>query len=143
MPRFRTPQQPPIVPNYVNYVYVGAHLLSQYFSYAEHHILHGFFSVLPIFMILYILKNRLRKGGDLGSVMITLSFLAESFGIFQFCIRKLTCFINSHMQKGFLIFTLLSIFVVAYFISLGMLYTLSNLHKKKIVNTQIHKNLEE
>ena len=61
-------------------MYIGTHILSQLFSYAEHKLLHGIFSVLPLFMILYILKNRLRRN-DLGSVMITLSFLAETFGI--------------------------------------------------------------
>lgn len=70
---------PPTVPAYVNLFYVGAHLLSYSLTSEQHPILHGMCSVLPLFMLLWVLKARLRDY-DLGSVMITLSLLAEALG---------------------------------------------------------------
>jgi hypothetical protein len=69
----------PEMPSYVKYVYTASFLLSLVFSYMENPILHGVFCVTPIWMLLYILKNRLVRG-DLASVLVTLSLLAEAFG---------------------------------------------------------------
>jgi hypothetical protein len=79
MPKFRDKPLSPNVPTYVPIVYIASYLVSQGFSYTEHPVWHGIFSVAPLFMLLFILKNRLIRH-DLGSTMIMVSFLAEGFG---------------------------------------------------------------
>lgn len=83
MVKHRTKTVAPRIPNYILYIYVTLVFGSIIFTYTEHSFMHGVCSVLPHFMCLYVMKNRLIRN-DLGSALITVSFLAESFGMFNF-----------------------------------------------------------
>lgn len=88
----------PTVPTHVPYVYGASFIISQIWSYTEHPFLHGVFSVSPLFMLLYVLKNRLIRH-DLASCMIMVSFLAEAFGIASFTEVQRISSISSRMRS--------------------------------------------
>ena len=77
---YRSGKRPPKpeLPLYADLIYWISFLLSIYFK--EQPIIHGFLSCLPIFMIVYLILNRITRG-ELGSSVIMLSLLAESIGI--------------------------------------------------------------
>lgn len=68
----------PIFPLYFDEFYLISFILSCLFNYFEYPILHGLFSIIPLFTLLYIVKRRLINR-DLGSVLVTLGLFAESF----------------------------------------------------------------